>query len=104
MEKQEKFALIIGLIAIIVMGLFFGKANPAPKAKSAMGNDSEYYPIFYVKGDVVRYPDYVEIEYDGNVYSAWIDAESELVTGDEVWCGFTIYEGNLELVDIKERG
>ena len=100
MEKQEKFTLIIGLIAVIAMGLFLG-SHSAPVTENVTGNDGENYEVFYVPCEVTRGVDYIEVEYYGNVYSAWIEPESEIQTGDYVWAGFYIYNNELELVDFR---
>ena len=103
MEKQEKFALILGLITIVVMGLFLGKEMPQPKAQVeyAVANDGGTLPLIHAHVVAVRHPDYIEVEYEGNSYSTSIDTDSEICTGDEIWVTFALYEGELELIDIK---
>ena len=102
MEKQEKFALIIGLIVLVAMGLFLGKEMPQPEGiEYVTANDGESLPIIHVRANAVRFVDYVEVEYEGNLYSTWIDADSDICTGDKIWVTFALYEGELELIDIK---
>ena len=65
------------------------------------GNDGGFIPVYYVTCNAIRSTDYIEVEWNGNLYSAWIEPESEIQTGDRITCGFAFYEGEAELIDIK---
>ena len=102
--NKEKYALIIGLIALLAMGLFLGKEmshQPKTKVEYAVANDGKTLPLIHAQVVAIRHPDYVEVEYEGNFYSAWIDEDSTICTGDKIWVTFALYEGELELINIK---
>ena len=65
------------------------------------GNDGGYIPVYYTTCTAIRSTNHVEVEWNGNLYSCWIEPESEIQTGDRIVCGFAFYEGNAELIDIK---
>lgn len=64
------------------------------------GNDG-YVPVHYVACTAMRSGDHVDVEYKGNLYSAYVTNDSEIQTGDRIICMFAYNEGEIELVDIK---
>ena len=64
------------------------------------GNDG-YIPVHYVTCTAIRSTNYVEVEWNGNLYACSIDPESEIQTGDRIICAFAFYEGEVEFIDIK---
>ena len=108
-EKRDAICETIVLIiafAVMLVGIIkynqnmIAKGN-APEMENVEGNDGERYDIFYVPCVVTRGVDYVSFEYYGNEYSAWIDTESDIQTGDYIWAGLT-YKGNeIEFVDMR---
>lgn len=106
MRNQERVDTIVEIIVLLiaVTATSFAiikyngnKANGnAPVTESVESND-----VFYVPCMVTRGVDYIEVEYCGDMYSAWIDSESEIQTGDYVWAGFYIYNNEFKLVDFR---
>ena len=102
MEQEKKDAIcetIVLIIAFTVMLFGIVKYN----GNKANGNApaTESVEIFYVPCVVTRGADYVSFEYYGNEYTAWIDTESDIQTGDYIWAGLT-YKGNeLQFVDMR---
>lgn len=96
-------ALIVGLFLILVMGLLVAcdMNGTEMQAQYATANDGGYLPVYRVSAKAIRGTDYVEVEWNGNSYSAYISPESEIKTGDQITCLFSVYEGNVELIDIK---
>ena len=100
--NKEKYAIVLMLIVLVTMGIFIGtQTERAPKTEMAIDNEGQTLPIFYVSAKATRYSDYVEVEYNGNMYSTWIDANSTIKTGDYVWAGFYVYGGEVEFVGIR---
>ena len=58
-------------------------------------------PVVYVQTTATRGYDWVEVEYNGNLYSTWIDTESDIQTGDLVWAEFYI-NNDIKLIGIRK--
>ena len=103
MKNNLFAALIVGLFLILVMGLLVacdmnGMETPADYA---IATDGEYLPIYKVNCTAQRIADTVEVEWNGNAYSAYLTPESEIQTGDQVVAVFTIFEGEVQLINIE---
>ena len=101
--KNVFAALIVGLFLILATGLMVACDNeiaPEPETyyKAA---DGEYLPIYKINTTAIRIDDCVEVEYNGNLYSAHLSPESEIQTGDRIVALFTMYEGELQFVGIN---
>ena len=100
-EKRDEICeAIVLIIAFTVMLVGIIKYN---ENKIENGNEivTENAEVFYVPCVVTRGADYVSFEYYGNEYSAWIDTESKIQTGDYIWAGLR-YEGNeLQFVNMR---
>ena len=106
MKSNNIFAVLIcGLFIALVIGLMV-----ACDSTNGIGtetetyykaNDGEYLPIYRITTTAIRIDDCVEVEYNGNLYSAHLSPESEIQTGDRIVALFTMYEGELQFVGIN---
>ena len=99
--KNAILTIIIGAMFIIALFVTKEIGKSAETQSYAIANDGGYVPMYKVQTNAIRIQDTVEVEWNGNVYSAYVDPESEIQTGDLITCSFIIYEGDVELVDIK---
>ncbi len=105
MRNQERIDTICETIVLIIAFtvMLFGiiKYNGNKANGNTPATETESVEVFYVPCMVTRGIDYISFEYYGNEYSAWIDTESDIQTGDYIWAGLT-YEGNeLKFVNMK---
>ena len=103
---KTKDLIAIAFLTILVMSMFFliakgnAKGNGTERQTYAIGNDGGYVPVYAIRCMAMRMADTVEVEWNGNLYTCYIDPESEIQTGDIITCRFMSYEGNYELIDI----
>ena len=100
LQKVKSALFVVAILATLFLLVYYAK--PVPETKYIVAADSQYLPVYYVKTSATRYKNYVEVDYENNIYSCYVDANSEIKTGDTVWAGIVAYKGNIEVVDIKE--
>ena len=103
---KNRIGNIIGqalVICILTIAFIFALKKFASVSYVAYYEDNEgkYTPVEFSPCEVIDVTETeIVVEYKGNAYACRID-ETEIRKGDVVWAGFTSYEGNVELVDIK---
>ena len=95
-------ALIVGLFLVLAVAFLVAcDTNMETPANYAIAADGEYLPIYKANCTAQRIADTVEVIWNGNSYSAYLSPESEIQTGDKVIAVFTIFEGEVQLINIE---
>ena len=109
MKKNILGVAIITLFTLLMVAFFvvISKSNATIGIRTETetpfyltGNDGGFIPVYYIKATATRMADVVEVEVNGNQYSAYITPDSEIQTGDQIVCKFACYEGELEFIGI----
>ena len=100
LQKVKGALFVVAILATLFLLVYY--TEPVPKTKYIVAADGQYLPVYYVKTDATRHGNVVDIDYEDNIYSCYVDKESEVKTGDTVWAGIVAYRGNIEVVDIQK--
>jgi len=107
-DKELHGAIIVALflLLVIIVTVKYADANANTNSNldrneiSLTGNGNGN-SIYQVRSIAQRCGNVVEVEWNGNYYTAWIDAESEIQTGDFVTAVFEVDQNGTEFVGIK---
>lgn len=102
LQKVKNALFVVAILATLFLLVYY--SEPVPETKYIVAADGQYLPVYYVKADATRHGNVIDIDYEDNIYSCYVDKESEVKTGDTVWAGIVAYRGNIEVVDIQEFG
>ena len=109
MKKNILGVLFVALFTLLMVAFFvvISKSNATIGIRTETetpfyltGNDGGYIPVYHVQVTATRIADVVEVEVNGNQYSAYVTSDSEIQTGDQIVCKFACYEGELEFIGI----
>lgn len=99
-KKAKSVVFVLAILTTLFLLIYY--TEPTPETKYIVASDGQYLPVYYVKSNATRHGNVVDIDYEDNIYSCYVDVESEIKTGDTVWAGIVEYKGNIEVVDIQE--
>ena len=102
LQKVKNAMFVLVILATLFLLVYYAK--PVPETKYIVAADGEYLPVYYIKANATRHGNIVDIDYEDNIYSCYVDKASEIKTGDTVWAGIVTYRGNIEVLDIREFG
>ncbi len=100
LQKVKGALFVVAFLAALFLLIYY--AEPVPETKYIVAADGQYLPVYYIKASATRHGNVVDIDYKDNIYSCYVDKESEIKTGDTVWAGIITYGGNIEVLDIHE--
>lgn len=95
------------VIVIVIVAFIFALKNFASVSYTTYYESNDgYIPVTFSPCEVVSERETasereIVVEYQGNEYACVVGTESTIRKGDVIWAGFAVYEGNLELIDIK---
>ena len=108
-DKQLHSAIIIALFLLVVaiVCVKYTDAKHASSISNLDGTETEINSngngnsVYQVRCVAQRISDTVEVEWNGNVYSAYVTSESKIQTGDFVTAVFEVGKNGTEFVGIK---
>ena len=99
---MKNIIALIVIIAGVMLIITLFSYNPEIVSQSyAIANDGKYIPVYKVQVPAMRMENVVEVEWNGKIYSAYLDTNSEIETGNIITCTFALYEGEYEFIGIE---